>query len=167
MRRGSMLLLAAVAAGLGAAGCGGDDDDDGTTAATTGPTGVTGATGGELLTKEECIRQADVICAKGDDEIDKQASKRFGNQEPSEQEIEQFATDTVAPNIQNQIDDIRALTPPEGDEEDVTLILDAAQNGIDEIEKDPSLLNQGSDAGGAFTEANRLAESYGLDDCGG
>ena len=59
------------------------------------------------------------------------------------------------------------LTPPEGDEQQVTEILDAAQSGIDEIEQDPSLLNQGPDAGGAFTEANQLAEGYGLTDCGG
>jgi hypothetical protein len=163
-----MVLLAAVASVLVAAGCGTDDDGGGeTTAATTGPTGVTGATGGEPLSKKEFIKQADAICAKGDDKIDRQASRTFGNQEPTEQEIEQFGAATVAPNIQQQIDDLRALTPPNGDEEDVAQILDAAQNGIDEIEQDPSLLNQGSDAGGAFTEANRLAESYGLDDCGG
>jgi hypothetical protein len=161
------MLVCAVACGVIAAGCGGDDADDGTTAATTGPTGTTGAAGGEPLAKEAFINEADAICAKGDHEIDRQAAKAFGTEEPTEQEIEQFGTDTVAPNIQRQIDDIRALTPPEADEEEVAQILDAAQNGIDEIEQDPSLLNQGSDAGGAFAEANRLAGSYGMDDCGG
>jgi hypothetical protein len=146
-----MLLAVALAAGVVAAGCGGDDDDG----------------DGEALTKVEFISQADAICAEGDREIDQAGREAFGDQRPSEQEIEQFATDTVAPNIQNQIDGIRALTPPEGDEQQVAEILDAAQNGIDEIEQDPSLLNQGPDAGGAFTEANNLATEYGLTDCGG
>lgn len=146
-----LLLAAALGVTAIAAGCGGDDEDG----------------DGEALTKQEFITQADQICAEGDRQINEAGSAQFGGQEPSAQEIEEFGTETVAPNIQNQVDQIRALTPPEGDEEQVSAILDAAQEGIDEVEEDPSLLNQGQDAGGAFTEANRLAEDYGLTDCGG
>jgi hypothetical protein len=161
-----LLLAAALGVGLVAAGCGGDDDEE-TTVATTGPTGVTGAAGGEPLSKQEFIKQADAICAKGDREINQTGQEVLGGQQPSSEELEQFGSETVVPNIQNQIDQIRALTPPEGDEEEVSAILDAAQRGVDEIEQDPSLLGQGQDAGGAFEEANRLAQDYGLTDCGG
>jgi hypothetical protein len=168
MHRLVMLLLAAGATtALVAAGCGGDDDDDGTTAATTATTGATGAAGGGALSKEAFITAADGVCAQGDKQINKEAGKVFqGNQEPSKQEQDRFVTDTVLPNIQNQVDGIRALTPPDGDEDQVTAIVDAAQRAIDEAEKDPGILTQG---GGPdpFAEANKLAEDYGLQKCGG
>jgi hypothetical protein len=162
-----VLMLAVVAVALVAAGCGGDDDDDGgTTTATTGATGATGAAGGEPLTKEAFITAADGVCRQGDQQINKEARKVFGGgQEPSQQDQEQFVTDTVLPNIQSQIDGIRALTPPEGDEDEVNAILDAAQQGIDEGEQDPSSFTQGG--GNPFSEANKLAKDYGLTACGG
>jgi hypothetical protein len=158
MREKLILVVAgALFAGLVAAGCGGDDDDE--AAGTTAPS--------EPLSRQEFVIAADAICASGDREIERQAAQTFGNQEPSEEEIEQFATDTIIPNIQSQVDQLRMLVPPEGDEEEVTAILDAAQSGVDEVEQDPSLAAEGSDAGGAFTEANNLARDYGLKDCGG
>jgi hypothetical protein len=159
MRRTLMVLAAigAVAA-LVATGCGGDDDDDGTTAATTGGEG--GA-----LSKAAFVTAADGVCAQGDKQIEKEAEQLFGGGgQPSAKEQEQFFADTVLPNIQSQIDGIRALTPPEGDEEQVTAILDAAQEAIDESEQDPSVITGGDDP---FAEANRLAGEYGLKDCGG
>jgi hypothetical protein len=162
------LLATVLAVGLIAAGCGGDDDEDtaAMTTTETGATGATGAAGGEPLSKSEFIKQADQICRQGDQQI-QQAGQELGPGSPSEEELEQFAAETVVPNIQEQIDGIRQLTPPKGDEEEVNAILDAAQEGIDRLAADPSLLVQGQDAGGAFTEANRLAQEYGLEACGG
>jgi hypothetical protein len=162
------LLAAVIAAGLIVAGCG-DDDEETTTAATTtetGATGATGAAGGEPLSKQEFIRQADEICREGDRQIDQEAEESFGGQEPEAAELEEFATEVVVPNIQQQLDGIRSLTPPEGDEDEISAIVDAAQDGVDELEADPGKLTQGQDAGGAFTEANRLAQEYGLKECG-
>jgi hypothetical protein len=171
MTRTAVALLAAlIAAGLIVTGCG--DDDETTTAATTtaetGATGATGAAGGEPLSKQAFVRQADEICREGDRQIDQEAEEFFGDleQDPGPAELEQFATDTVIPNIQQQIDDIRSLTPPEGDEDEISAILDAAQEGVDELEADPASLDEGPDAGGAFAEANRLAHDYGLKECG-
>jgi hypothetical protein len=73
--------------------------------------------------------------------------------------------ETVVPEIQGQIDGIRALTPPEGDEDEVAAILDAAREGVDELEQDPSAVGPGTGAG-PFEEANRLAQEYGLKVCG-
>lgn len=159
------LLGLALAAGLLAAGCG-DDDDDTTTAATTttteaGATGATGAATGEPLTKAEFIKQADAACTAGDKRIDA-AFRDLGSGQPSDQEIEQVVTDTVVPEIQGEIDAIRALTPPEGDEDEVSAILDAAQEALDEIEQDPSSLQSGN----PFKEANQLGQDYGLKVCG-
>ena len=164
LTRITALLALALAAGLIAAGCG-DDDDDETTAATTtteaGATGATGAATGEPLTKAEFIKQADAACAAGDKRIDA-AFRGLGSNEPSDQELEQVVTDTVVPEIQGEIDAIRALTPPEGDEDEIAAILDAAQEALDEIEQDPSSLANGN----PFKEANQLAQDYGLKVCG-
>ena len=146
-----LLLAAALGVALTAAGCGGDDDGEETTRAP--------------LTREEFISEADAICAEGDREIE-EAGEELGDA-PSEEELEQFTTEVVVPNVQDQIDQLRELPPPEGDEEDVAAILDAAQRGVDELEADPSLGIQGEDAGGAFAEANQRAQGYGLTDCGG
>jgi hypothetical protein len=161
------VLALVLAAGLIAAGCG--DDDDETTAAsvptttTSGATGATGATG-EALTKDEFIKQADAICASGDKTIN-EAFDALGPGEPSGQEQEQVITDTVVPEVQGEIDGIRALTPPAGDEEEVGAILDAAQSAVDEVKADPSLLTE-QNAEDPFKEANQLAKEYGLKECG-
>ena len=160
-----LFVVAGMSVSLVAAGCGGDDDDD-TTAATTATTGETGAAGGEPLSKQEFITEADRICAQGDKEINRAAGEVFQQgQQPSPEEQEQFISDTVLPNTQAQIDGIGALTPPEGDEEGVSAILDAAQEAIDRGEEDPSALVQegGEDP---FAEATRLAGQYGLEKCG-
>ena len=164
-----MLLALALAAGLIAAGCGDDDDD--TTAATTSSTttaaGATGATGatGEPMTKDEFIAQADAVCKAGDKKIDAAANEVFSGGNPSQQEQEDFVTNDALPNIQDEVDGISALTPPEGDEEEVQAIIDAAQSAIDEATADPSALTeQGADD--PFAEANQLAKDYGLKVCG-
>jgi hypothetical protein len=104
----AVMVLAVIGVGgaLVAAGCGGDDDET-TTAA---------------LSKQDFISQADAICAKGDKKLDQVGAQAFGKGRPSRQEIEQFASDTLVPNIQGQIDDVRALPPSQGDEEQVSSI---------------------------------------------
>ena len=137
-------------------GCRPDDDDE-------RRTGATGATG-EALTKDEFIKQADQICADGDKSIN-EAFNALGSGQPSQQEQEQVVTDTVVPEIQGEVDGISALTPPAGDEEEVSAILDAAQSAVDQVKEDPSLLTQ-QGAEDPFNEANQLAKEYGLKVCG-
>jgi hypothetical protein len=152
MRKVWMLLgLVVVVVPLVAVGCGGDDDEDAAT---------------EAPSKGEFIKQADQICAQGDKEIEQAAGDVFGQgQQPSQQEEDRFITKTVIPNVQQQVDDVRALTPPEGDEQQVAAILDSAQKGIDAVEEDPSVLTRGG--GDPFAESDRLASDYGLKECGG
>jgi hypothetical protein len=165
------LLALALAAGLIAAGCGDDDDDTATTASTTtvstGATGATGAATGEPLTKDEFIAQADAVCKAGDKKIDAAAKETFsGGGQPSQADQEAFVTDDVIPNVQDEVDGIAALTPPEGDEDEVSAIVDSAQDAIDQIESDPSALTEGASADDPFAEANQLAKEYGLKVCG-
>ena len=166
LSRITVLVALALAAGLIAAGCGDDDDETTTAAATTTETGATGATGaatGEPLAKAEFVEQADQICAAGDKKIN--AAPGPG-QNPSDEDFEQFTTETLVPEIQAQIDGIRALTPPEGDEDEVTAILDAAQDAVDQLEQDPGVILEEGAGNDPFEEANQLAKDYGLKECG-
>jgi hypothetical protein len=162
MRKTLMVLgMIAVGIALVAAGCGGDDDDD--TAATT-TTGATGAAGGAPLSKEQFIAEANAICKQGTKELDQAAGEVFGKgQEPSQEEQERFITETALPNTQAQIDAIRALTPPEGDEEQITAILDEAQQELDELEQDPGSLTEGGED--PFADVNRMLREYGITTC--
>ena len=138
----SACLLAAVA--FGAVGCGGDDDE---------------------LTKAEYLKQGNAICKAGNKEIDAAAEKAFSsNQRPSNAEVKKFAEDTLIPSVEGQIDDLRDLTPPSADEDQVNAILDEADTALDETKADPAIVASGQDP---FKKANQLAKSYGLTECAG
>ena len=153
MARRWAIVIGAAAVGvmaLGAAGCGGDDDEETTTAA---------------LSKQEFIKQGDEICAKADKQLD-QAGRELGKGKPSQQAIEQFATENVVPNIQGQIDAVRALGIPEGDEEQINATLDDAQEAIDQLKQDPSQLVNGP-ADKQLDQAGNELKQYGFKKCGG
>jgi hypothetical protein len=143
-------VLALVAGSIGA-GCGGGDDDGTTTTAA-------------ALSKEEFLKQGNKICAAGEKQITTEGDKTFGNQRPSQSELESFATKTAIPTLQFEIAGIEALPPPSGDEDQVNAIVSAAQEGLDELKADPSLITaEGQD--NPFAEANKLATQYGLTAC--
>jgi hypothetical protein len=148
MRKTTLLLAALLATSLIAAGCGDDEDE--------------GEDGGEALTKEEFIAQADALCTREDREVD-QAAQRLGKN-PSQAEQREFVTGTSLPNIQGQIDGIRELGAPEGEEQQVTEFLDTAQAALDEAEANPDVFlgEQGQDP---FAETRQLARELGLKQC--
>jgi hypothetical protein len=142
------LFAAAVsAAGLIAAGCGDDDDSD------------------SSLSKEEFVAQANEICTEGTTELNEAAQEEFGDSgQPTPAEEEAFVRDTVVPNIQGQLDEIRELGIPEGDADEVNGILDDAQSALDELEEDPSGTSGGTDP---FADVNRDLTEYGISACAG
>jgi hypothetical protein len=146
-----LALICALALAV-AVGCG-DDDEESTTEATP--------------TKEEFIAEADQICAEGDEEIGQAEQEAFGQGRPTQQEQEDFLTETVLPSIQDQIDGIRGLTPPEGDEQEIAEFLDSAQSALDEIDENPELILQGEEGTPTdpFAETARLGEQYGFQVC--
>ena len=142
------ILVLGLAAGLLVAGCGGDDDDS-------------------APSKQEFVSEANQICTDGGKQIDKEGQKLFGSgSKPSKKEQEQFVTDTLVPNVQDQIDEIQDLTPPEGDEEQVTAILDSAEAATDEMRADPTAVIEESGPD-PFAKTDKLAKAYGLTACAG
>ena len=155
LRRVGIAAISAVTA-LYVAGCGDDGDETTTTTSTS------------ALTKQEFVRNANKICKSSNDKIERASSQFFANaprnKKPPTEEIEQFGRKTVFPTIQAEIDRIRALGAPQGDEDEVNAILEAAQSGLDKLEQDPQQLAKRG-AAPAFKQARRLAGAYGLDQC--
>lgn len=145
MLKRMLALGAAGAIAIGFAACGSDDDGDDTAA--------TDATTATTISEDDFVTQANQICADGNKEL---------NGGPQDGDIEAFVTDTFIPNIQSQIDAIRALGAPEGQEEQITEFLDGAEDDLDSLEADPSSLSESS-----FKETNQRAEALGLTECAG
>lgn len=139
-------IAACAAIAAGAAGCGGDDGDGETTATAT-------------LTKEEWIQQADQICGTGDDTIQQAAQDAGLNNKSTPEELTQFYTDTVLPNIEDQRDQIEALPIPAGEEDSINAITDALDQAISDSQADPG-------DSSTFEDVNQLAQDYGLTSCG-
>ena len=146
MKLKTVVLLFALATLF--AGCG-DDEESGDS-----------GDGGSAPTKAEFVKEGNAICEKGNAELDA-ATANFGPQTPPA-EVDAFVTDTLVPNVQGQIDDLRELTPPAGDENTVDEMLDTAQDNLDTVEDDPASIRSGD----PFAEANQLLRDYGLTVCG-
>lgn len=111
------------------------------------------------LSKSQFLARGNAICAQGNQRFGP-ADKALGNQ-PTTAQITAFVTSTLAPDIQSQIDGLRALDAPAGDQATVSNMLGVAQTDLDKIKTNPALL-----AGGAgFAEFAHLAHPYGLTAC--
>jgi hypothetical protein len=155
MRRsptGRLAFVAMLTVGLVAAGC--------------GSSGSSGSTSTTALTKTEWLKKANAICKKGNQQINAGAQKVFPKSKgkPSPAELNKFATGTLIPSVQSQIDQINALGAPKGDEAKVTAILNSAQAALDKGKKDPALLT--TNGPGPFKKTNQLSTAYGLTTCG-
>lgn len=152
-----MSLLAAVVALALIAGCGGGSDSS--TEATT-----------SSMTKAAFLKKGNAICAKGNKEIE-QGFEEFGKEhkfsktnEPTQAELEEAAEEVLIPNIRKELDGIRALGAPSGEEAEVEKILAAAEKGLKKGEEDPGVMIKEGE--GPFKEANQLAREFGLTTCG-
>jgi hypothetical protein len=149
MKRNLTLLAAcALAVGLIAAGCGSSNDNNTTTTSS--------------ITKAEFVTKANAICQQGNQAINQAGNSVFGKgQKPSQDQLNSFATDTIIPNVQKQLDDIKALGFPD---DQAAKIVNDAQSTLDKAKADPSVLTaQGQDP---FADVNKEARAYGLTVCG-
>lgn len=159
-------LAALLAASLLAAGCGGDDETTSsstTTAAASGATGASGASGAQGATgilPADFAADANAICEEGQKGLDA-AFSQLG-QNPSQADIEKVVGPTIVPNIQGQIDAIRALGEPDEGADELNAFLDDAQSTLDQLESNPGTLR-----GDPFADVNAQAEDLGLTACAG
>jgi hypothetical protein len=148
---GGLAVAAVLTVGLVLAACGSSNNSTSTTAA---------------LTKAEFLKQGNAICKKGNQQINKAGQKQFpkGSGKPTQAQITKFATGTIIPSVQSQINQINALGAPSGDEAKVNAIVVSAQSDLDKAKTDPKLLT--SNKSNPFAKTNKLANTYGLTVCG-
>jgi hypothetical protein len=150
-KRMLVLLLGALMAAFFIAGCG-DSDDDTTTAS---------------ISKAEFLKQGNAICktieGELDDEFGEFAEEKGIDEDerPTDAQLEEAAEDFVLPQINRQIDELRALGAPEGEETPVNTLLDNAEAEVEKIEDDPGLLAEDS-----FAQVNKESRALGLMACG-
>lgn len=148
MRKHSSGTVAlAMVVGLGVAGCG-----DG---------------GGDPLTKAAFVERGSQICTETNQRIEERAASAFREpgKIPTAEEIEKFASETVVPQIESELDRLEELEPPEDDVDRIDDIIEEGRNGVDDVREDPTILLSSADDG--LSEYRELASGYGLENCGG
>lgn len=187
-----LCLALTVPVALFAAGCGSDDGEAGTETPSvaetgssdgaTGDQGTEGATGadsdagtgseaatgdgtgaGDAPSREDYIAQADEICRKAEEEFTKAVEQGFEGQSPNQEEVGAALETAFTENLEGQLGDLRALTPPAGDEQALAAMYDSLELAIQDIADDPSSLASPSRA---MRDASRRARAYGLEQCG-
>jgi hypothetical protein len=160
MRRsptGVLVFVAILIVGLVPAGCGSSNNSSSNSSSTASTA---------ALTKAEFLKKGNAICRKGNQQINKAARKLFPkNAKPSQAQLNKFATDTLIPSVQSQIDGVKALGAPAGDEAKVNAMVSTAQSALDKGKKNPALLT--TNGPGPFKKSNQLTNAYGLTACGG
>ena len=118
------------------------------------------------LTKAAFLKRGNAICKRGNQQINQVSRKLFPtkNARPSQAQLKKFATATLIPSVQSQINGVKALGAPKGDEAKVSAIITSAQAALDQGKKDPLLLV--SSKHDPFAKTNKLAKAYGLTVCG-
>jgi hypothetical protein len=124
------------------------------------------ACGEDGVSKSEYLAKAKAVCQKGNQTLTEASNAVFAKVPPgqklSDPEIENFVRQTVIPTIRDQVSQLRALPPPKGKKGGVEEIYRALDKGLDELEKSPKKLIDGSNV---FAEADSLATKYGISVC--
>jgi len=120
------------------------------------------------LSSGEFKKQANAICAEGNQQIDTAAEQVFAglseNQEPSPEQVAAFATVAV-PNIKQQVEDVAALEPPKSLKAKVKKLVKTARAAVAKVEANPSLL--ADEKNDPFAATNKQAKKLGLKECAG
>ncbi len=120
----------------------------------------------ERLSTEDFLKQGNAICAAGTTAIDDVAAEMFASgEEPTPEQLTTFGNDVLVPNVQNQIDGIKALNPPADLDEEVGQMLADAQTALDKLKDDPVTALSGEVD--PFADANVQATAIGLTACAG
>jgi hypothetical protein len=123
---------------------------------------------GSAPTKAAFIKEADKICSTADVKLSEEVvnyAKEEGisiEEEPSKDDQTKIYENIVLPNVHKQAEDLEALTPPAGDEEEVEDITSTLTSEVEDAESDPGSISEDT-----LEEASKKAKAYGLQTCGG
>jgi hypothetical protein len=157
MRRKTICGLALVAVlviGVCVAGCGSSSS---TTTETTAS-----------ISKAEFVKQGNAICAKGNKAQEAETNayaKKHGlkeNKEPTKAQQTEIVETVFVPNIQSQIDAVKALGAPSGEEQQVNAALETSQQTLNKAKANPALFFGNENL---FAAAGKQLHALGLKEC--
>jgi hypothetical protein len=152
--------FAGIATLLLATGCGGGDD------ATAGDGTVT-----KPLTKAAFIKKADSLCAKTREvRFNEAVAYRKSHEKelealkpvPAEEQIIRAIT---LPSVEKELEELKALGAPKGQEKKIDTIMSAIAKGIKGAEKNPYAVELEVPLENPFREADELLRAYGFEEC--
>ena len=125
-----------------------------------------GGGGSQGISKADYLAKAKLVCQAGNRQLksatDDVLAKIPPGQKMSDAQINDFVHRTVIPTIKDQIKQLRALPAPKGEKDHVEQIYDALDQGLQQLDKDPAKLTNGSNV---FADADALANRYGISVC--
>jgi hypothetical protein len=127
---GALPIGALLFAGLLVAGCGSSSSSTTTTAA---------------ITKAEFVAKGNASCVANQKKQQAEITafvKKLGineKEEPTKAQQKEIVDSVYVPNVQNQIDYVKGLGAPSGEEQQVTAALDSAQETLNKVKADPEL----------------------------
>ena len=117
-------------------------------------------------TKAEFVEQANAICEASVNEQRAAFKKAIQESASSSNEsaiANKLVTEVMLPANQKQIDELRALEAPNGDEQQIEAILAAMQQGVDAAKEEPPQKFISTE--GTLEKGRSLAGAYGLKAC--
>jgi hypothetical protein len=136
------------------AGCGNGDNDNSTAS----------------LSKAQFVKQGNAICRKGNAKLESDfeefAAERNlpEGRKPSNAVLEEITETILVPGITSQLEEIRALGAPEGDEGEVDEIFTGVEEAVEQAEEDPLFFAENESP--KLKAVNKQAREYGLTVCG-
>jgi maltose-binding protein MalE len=120
------------------------------------------------ISKAEFVVKGNAICIAGEKKQEAALTlffKKLGlkeNQKPTQAQQEEAVEAVLAPNIQVQIDSVKALGAPSGEEQQVSSALEASQQALDKVKANPEL-SSGKES--PFHAAGLQLHALGLTQC--
>lgn len=147
------VLVTALVVGVCVAGCGSSNSTSTETTAT--------------VSKAEFVAGGNAVCVKGEKAQEAEINayvKKHGleNKKPSEAQEAELVETVLVPNIQSQIDGVKAIGAPSGEEQQVSSALELSQQTLEKIEANPELAFGNKDT---FAAAGKQLHALGLKKC--
>jgi hypothetical protein len=148
-----LALAAALIVGVCMAGCGSSSSTSTETTAT--------------ISKAEFVSKGNAVCVKGEKAQEAEINayvKKHGleNKKPTTAQEAEIVETILVPNIQSQIDGVKALGAPSGKEQQVSSALELSQQTLEKIEANPELAFGKEDL---FVAAGKQLHALGLKEC--
>jgi hypothetical protein len=111
--------------------------------------------------KRQFLERADLICEEaGKEQLG--IATTYMRKHPGAEKAD-FVEPAAFPPLENEVEELKALDPPDGDEEEVTAFLEELEKDLEAAKKEPlSILVAGNNP---FGPANKRAHDYGFVDC--